>query len=229
MDVIWESLVLSSIGEMFDCSDVVGVVLNKKMKEVVFSVWIEANEDGHVDPLVSQRIKEKLSELCPPFASPYFQYRSFEVFLKETRGGHNKTRGSSRSPGGAPKRDGGGDRKETDASPHLHPHHSYYCASPSASPSFKPSSYKVNGSVGDYYQPPHPNSSSSKRNAQQGSSLLPSPVLSAKGEFPRPFHAAPPLLPTPRGGGGGSASATSTTTTTAGGSSAVSSSSSSSS
>lgn len=26
--------------------------------------------------------REKLSEFCPAFASPYFQYRSFEVFLK---------------------------------------------------------------------------------------------------------------------------------------------------
>ncbi|KYF40155.1 putative eukaryotic initiation factor-4E [Toxoplasma gondii ARI] len=78
VDGLWETLVLACIGETFEMPEVVGVVVQSKAKEFVLSLWIDSCPNAEAQ----KRIGEKLDQLCRIRGNLSFQFKSFQMVLK---------------------------------------------------------------------------------------------------------------------------------------------------
>uniref|UniRef100_A0A7S4IF54 Eukaryotic translation initiation factor 4E n=1 Tax=Vannella robusta TaxID=1487602 RepID=A0A7S4IF54_9EUKA len=77
LSLLWEQLILATIGEMFEHPSVVGVMVSKRSKEDVISVWIKSSSKT-IRFHVGEKIKEifKCSKDLPALPIEYKEHRS---------------------------------------------------------------------------------------------------------------------------------------------------------
>jgi translation initiation factor 4E len=76
---MWEELVFAAIGEVFEDSDVVGVVLSIRPKEDALSIW---NND-HANLSLRNKIGEKLKEIWELPADSQIEYKNHSASIKD--------------------------------------------------------------------------------------------------------------------------------------------------
>ena len=77
---LWEELLFSCIGEIFEEPQIVGVVLSTRMREDVLSVWNRANDPGQE---VRFRIGDKLRKILNLDPSTAVEYKHFSRALQD--------------------------------------------------------------------------------------------------------------------------------------------------
>jgi translation initiation factor 4E len=76
---LWEELVFACVGELFECPDIVGVVLSVRSQQDLLSVW---NGDN-TNPEVRFKIGDKLREILNLDESTQVEYKPFKSAIRD--------------------------------------------------------------------------------------------------------------------------------------------------
>jgi translation initiation factor 4E len=82
LDRLWEQLVFALIGEEFEDPDVVGIVVQIRVKEDVLSVWL-------ADKAPKFRVGEKLKQILHLGPSTVIEYKNNRSSMKDHSGLRN--------------------------------------------------------------------------------------------------------------------------------------------